>query len=306
MILIHDLFKGIIFLNMKRLLSLVLIASSPMAAAVNDIFPTDYVANKPGDVVTTLYLSESESDTYYRNKSKILDETLSTSVQALRLGYSTQLFGFTTAFTAVGFHAKNTFEGPTLETLYPKTTSGYGDLRLGVTAWLLNDRENMHYFAITPMISLPVGTYDAARSINIGENRYKATLSAGYVNRFLHGDGGEMLLELSPEFAFFGDNDNAQGKKIEQEPSFALTGYLRYRPVTFASVFVGSQINRGGETTINGMDQNNAPENTKIMIGGSFFVLGTQIILRHAQDTHVENGFKSNCHTTLRLQWMFK
>jgi hypothetical protein len=305
MILIHDLFKGIIFLNMKKLLSLILIASSPMAAAVNDIFPTDYVANKPGDVVTTLYLSESESDTYYRNKSKILDETLSTSVQALRLGYSTQLFGFTTAFTAVGFHAKNTFEGPTLETLYPKTTSGYGDLRLGVTAWLLNDRENMHYFAITPMISLPVGTYDAARSINIGENRYKATLSAGYVNRFLHGDGGELFLELSPEFAFYGDNDNAQGRKIEQEPSFALTGYLRYRPIPIAGLFVGYQINRGGETSIDEIAQNDEAKNTKIMFGGAVFVLGTQITLRHAEDIDIENGFKTDRQTTLRLQWIF-
>jgi hypothetical protein len=291
---------------MIRVLTLIILSVSYLSAAQNDIFPTDYVANRPGDIITTIYLSDSESNAYYRNGTKILDEISATSIQALRFGYTTEISGYTTALTAVGLHAKTTFDGSVLEALYPKTTSGYGDIRLGLTTWLLNDREHMEYFALTPMISIPVGTYDATRAVNIGENRYKATLNAGYVNRFLHGDVGELFLELSPEIAFYGTNDNAQGKKIEQEPSFALTGYLRYRLLPIGALFIGYQINQGGETIKDGIHQNDEPMNSKMMLGVSIFIYGTQIILRHSQDTQIENGFKNNPHTTLRLQWNFR
>jgi hypothetical protein len=289
---------------MKNFLWL-LIMSIPIWSAQNDVFPTDYVANKQGNIVTTIYFSESEANTYYLHGTKILDETLSSSIQVLRVGYTTEFFGYTTAFTGVGFHAKNTFNGTTLETLYPKSTSGYGDVRLGVTTWLLNNHEKMEYFAITPMVSIPIGTYDPSRSINIGENRYKATLSAGYVNRFLHGNAGELFFELSPELAFFGDNDNAHGRKIQQDPSFALTGYIRYRPIPITGLFLGYQMNQGGETTINGIAQNDEVKNSRIMAGVAFFAYKTQIILRHAEDIGIENGFKSNRYTTLRFQWNF-
>jgi len=276
-----------------------------LSAAQNDVFPTDYVSNKLGDIVTTLYYTDSSADAYYRNGTKIMNESLSTSLEALRIGYTTNIYGFTTALTAVGFYAKNTFDGATLETLYPKNTSGYGDFRLGITTWLLNDRERMQYFAITPMISIPIGTYDSSRSINIGENCYKATLSAGYVNRFLHGDAGELFIELCPEIAFFGDNNNARGDKLEQKTSYALTGYVRYRPIPIVGIFAGYQMNHGGETILNSVVQNNAPETTKMMIGGAVFVYGTQVIVRHAEDIHVENAFKINRQTTLRAQWNF-
>lgn len=288
----------------KKLL-IVSALGSLLYGAQNDIYPTDYVANKPGDIVTTLYLTEADTDEVYRRGSKILDESSELSLQALRIGYTTELWGYTTVFTVVGLHAKNTMEGTVLESLYPKSTSGYGDLRLGMTTWLINDPQNMRYFAITPMISLPVGTYDSSRAINIGENRYKATLNLGYVDRFWHGDKGELFAELSPELALFGDNSNARGHRIEQKPTYALSGYLRYRPIPITGIFAGYQINRGGETSIDGVPQNDASNNERWMVGGALFAFGTQIILRYAQDRKTDNGFKTANYTTLRLQWIF-
>lgn len=289
----------------KKLLLISTALCSLLHAAQNDIYPTDYVANKPGDIVTTLYLTESDTDEVYRHGSQILDESSELSLQALRLGYTTELWGYTTTFTAVGFHAKTTMDGSVLESLYPKSTSGYGDLRLGMTTWLINDPQNMHYFAITPMISLPVGTYDPNLPLNIGENRYKATLNLGYVDRFWHGDKGELFAELSPEIAYFGDNDNVRGHRLEQKPAYALSGYLRYRPIPITGIFAGYQINRGGETSIDGISQDDASNNERWMAGGALFAFGTQIILRYAQDRKTDNGFKAANYTTLRLQWIF-
>lgn len=276
-----------------------------MIGAQNDVFPTDYVANKPGDIVTTLYFKESEGNGYYRNDVKLINDSVAITTQVLRFVYTTKVFGYTSALLGVGAYAKTEFDGPVVERLYPKSTSGIGDMRFGITTWLLNNSAEMKYFAITPMISIPVGSYDPSRSVNIGENRYKAALSAGYVNRFMNNEIGELFLELSPELAVYGDNNDARGKKIEQNPSYALTGYLRYRPMTMMGIFTGYQINRGGETILNGVEQNDQPNNTRFMLGGAIFLYGTQIILRHARDTHIQSGFKTSDETTLRLQWTF-
>ena len=64
-------------------------------------------------------------------------------------------------------------------------------------------------------------------------------------------------------------------------------------------------MNHGGETILNSVVQNNAPETTKMMIGGAVFVYGTQVIVRHAEDIFIENGFKMCRQTTLRAQWSF-
>jgi len=282
------------------------IAATSVFGAQNDIFPTDYIASKPGEIATTLYFKESEASGYYQNGSKLLDDSVALSIQALRLIYTTEMFGYTTSLIGVGAYTKTLFDGPVVETLYPKTTSGMADLRLGITSWLLNDPTNMEYFVITSIISLPTGEYDASRAINIGENRYKATLSAGYVNRFMNNETGELFLELSPEIAVYGANNDALEKKIEQKPSYALTGYLRYKPIPPLGLFTGYQINRGGETIVNKAEQNDQPENTRFMLGGSLFFYGTQIIFRHARDTHIRTGFKTENETTLRMQWSFK
>lgn len=289
---------------MKQFFLLILTVSS-MMGAINDVFPTDYVANKSGDITTTLYFKESDGNGYYHNSEKLINDSVAITTQALRLGYTTKFFEYTTALVAVGSYAKTEFKGSVVEAIYPQTTSGIGDIRLGITTWLINNPSEMEYFAITPMVSLPSGTYDSSHAINIGENRYKGTLSAGYVNRFMNNDMGELFLELSPELAIYGNNDNAQGQKIEQKPSYSLTGYLRYRPVPMMGIFTGYQINHGGETILNGVEQNDQPNNTRFMFGGALFLYGTQIIVRQARDTHLQSGFKTGDETTVRLQWIF-
>lgn len=289
---------------MKQFFLLILTVSS-MMGAINDVFPTDYVANKSGDITTTLYFKESDGNGYYHNSEKLINDSVAITTQALRLGYTTKFFGYTTALVAVGSYAKTEFKGSVVEAIYPQTTSGIGDIRLGITTWLINNPSEMEYFAITPMVSFPTGAYDSSRAINIGENRYKGTLSAGYVNRFMNNNIGELFLELSPELAIYGDNNDARGKKIEQNPSYALTSYLRYRPIPIAGIFTGYQINRGGETILNGIEQNDQLKNTRFMLGGAIFLYGTQIIFRHARDTHIQSGFKTSDETTIRVQWIF-
>jgi len=291
---------------MRYVLPAIVMLAYGLAGATNDIFPTDYVANRPGDTLATLYLKNSSSSGYYKDKTKLLNDSLSMQIMALRVGHTIDILGLTTSLVGVGIYAKSIFDGSVVESLYPKSTSGAGDLRLGATGWLVNDSKNMEYLALSSFVSLPTGSYDAARSINIGENRHKGIFTVGYVKRVLRGNNGELFLELSPECTIYGKNSDAKGKTITQKPSFALTGYLRYRPVPWVGMFAGYQTNQGGESYIDGAAQNDTQNNQRVMLGGSLFAYNTQIILRYAKDTVINTGFKTGSETTLRLQWNFR
>lgn len=289
---------------MRRLLLLPIVCAS-LSGAVNDIFPTDYVATQIGETILTLYHRETKGDGYYRNGDKLLNDSVDTRIEAMRIAHTIDTYGYATSLIAVALHARADFNGPVVESLYPHRTSGAGDLRMGFTTWLVNDPVSVEYFALTPMIFLPTGDYDPARAFNIGENRYKASLNAGYVNRFMNNEAGELFAELSPEIVVYGPNSDARGKKIQQDPSYALTGYLRYRPIPIMGIFAGYQINRGGESIIDGIRQNDESDNERIMAGGAVFAYGTQIVLRYAKEVRIATGFRTGDEVTLRLQWRF-
>jgi hypothetical protein len=68
-------------------------------------------------------------------------------------------------------------------------------------------------------------------------------------------------------------------------------------------VHVGGQLNRGGETRINGVDQRNPANNERVMAGMSWFLPAQQqVILRVARDTAIDNGFGTGREILLRYQ----
>ncbi len=293
---------------MKKHISSAILLSSVAAnsfGAVNDIFPTDYVSNNVGDTVATLYMRNSDSKGVYKNGKQILNESAHAQIDALRLSHTVNTFGYNTAFVGVITRAKVKFEGAFLEATNKQYNSGYADSRAGLTTWLVSNNAKMEYLALTTMVSLPTGQYDGNKAFNIGENRYKAIVGGGYVNRFMDNNIGELFFEFSPEVVYYGANNKFQGKKLEQKPSFSMTGYLRYRPVTSAGFFIGGQTNKGGETIVNGKPMGDSAGNTRIMGGVAVFVLGTQVVLRGAKDIGVYNGLRNTNEVTLRLQKTF-
>lgn len=109
---------------------------------------------------------------------------------------------------------------------------------------------------------------------------------------------------MSPEIALYGDNDEYVGnRRLEQRISYALTGYLRWRLDPAWHVHLGGQLNRGGETRINGFDQGNPANSNRLMAGMSFFLPEQQqLILRFARDSDIDNGFRTGREFLLRYQ----
>jgi hypothetical protein len=273
-------------------------------AAVNDVLPADYFPLAAGTSTVAVYGYERKASGYYDQNRKQAEGELNTEILALRVGHFLELAGRPVSVIAVLPWANAGVEPAGLASVFGKDARGMGDLRFGATGWLLSDRNSGQYLGITAMVSLPTGDYERTQALSIGENRYKATLSLGWIQPLAN----SLNLEITPELAWFGDNpDYIHGNKLEQKISYALTGYLRYRLTPNWQLHAGGQLNYGGETKINGTDRNDAPDNSRIMLGTTYNSDSRQHqwIVRLAKDMEIKNGFKTDAELLVRYLWMF-
>ncbi len=282
-----------------RFLSL-LLPATVSHAAVNDVLPGDYYPLQPGQTTLTAYAYDREIQGPYAGGRKTFDGRIDSRVLALRAARFFRVGDTILAGVAVLPWSGSRVAPAPLATALGAKAEGLSDLRLGLTAWLINDKTAAHYLGLSSMLIAPTGDYDARQVLNAGENRWRYVLSAGWQKDITP----RFLVELSPEIAFYGDNNDYTGnRKLEQRASHALTGYLRWRVSPAWHVHVGGQINRGGETHINGADQRNPANNERVMAGMNWFLPHQQqIILRLARDTSVNNGFCTDHEILLRYQ----
>lgn len=275
----------------------------PAHAAVNDIFPGDYYPIKPGITTAALYAYDRAQVGPYSHGHQLLDGESNSIIIATRFTHTFLIGETAVAAVVVLPWAKSHVSPAPLARFLGEESEGFSDIRLGLTAWAINNPANAHYLALSSMVVAPTGEYDKNQRLNIGENRWKLIMSGGWQKDITR----QFLVELSPEVVFYGDNnDYVNNGNLEQKTSAALTGYLRYRATPTWHVHVGGQLNRGGETMINGVDQHNSPNNNRLMAGMTWFIPSNhQIILRAARDTAIDNGFRTNREIALRYQLSF-
>lgn len=282
---------------------MLLICAQPAQAAVNDIFPGDYFPLAPDTTSVSLYAFDRDQAGPYANAAKLADGELDSRILTLRLARTAQVAGHTVSSVLVLPWFRSTASPAPLSTYLGAPAEGLADLRLGAAVWLINDRPTAHYLALNAFVIAPTGEYHADKLLNAGENRWKLVLGGGWQKDLTP----KWLVELSPELAFYGDNDAYDGhKRLSQRPSYALTGYLRHRATPTWHVFLGGQINAGGETELDGVDRNDPAGNRRIMAGMTWFLPGQQqIILRGARETSIDNGFRTERELALRYQINF-
>lgn len=182
--------------------------------------------------------------------------------------------------------------------------SGIGDLILASTVWLVNEPAKRRYFGITPYVYVPTGSYDNDHALNLGENRWKYTLQAGYIQ----GLTDKLTLDLVADVTFFGKNDEYGPAKatLKQSELFQGQAFLRYNFTDAFDVRVGVSRLWGGETKVDGVRQDDEPDTSKFSVGASYFVTkGTQLLVNYGQDMSVENGFKEHNRINLRVLQVF-
>lgn len=278
-------------------------SGSAVNAAVNEVIPGDYEAPGIGINLATLYLAEKKMSGPYAKGDKLTEEHVISRITALKLTATVDIGGYTFCPMAALPYSITKSEGESIAGMLGQKSTGFADVIVGATGWLINDKQKNQYLAATFLFFAPTGEYDSRQLLNIGENRYKSTLNIGYVQKLSE----DFILELSPELAVYGKNKNSLGRTIEQRPSYALTTTLRYNQTPKLTLFGGFQQNYGGETLINDVAQNDMSKMQKATAGAYYYTLaGTQILLKYGKEFEIVSGMKTSDDFLLRFQWWFK
>lgn len=151
-------------------------------------------------------------------------------------------------------------------------------------------------------VTAPTGDYDKNKVINIGTNRWVLKPEVAFGHPI-----GPTWLELNSWVSLYGDNDDYQGdSKLEQRPLYALEGHYSYTFNPALWVSLDGTWSKGGETRINGVNQDNEQENT--LLGASLgFMLSTQLggLLAYTDTVSEQSGSPDVNTWTFRLQYLW-
>lgn len=268
-----------------------------------DIDAGDYTALPEGSNVGLLYMQHAERKSLHGNGHQIPGNNgLDSDIGILRLIHFTKIGGYTVDPQLLLPFGKLNGTGDMSAPL--GQGSGTGDLILAATVWTINEPENKRYLGITPFLIAPTGTYDAAKALNLGENRWKYALQLG----FIQGVGDKLTFDLAADVTAYGTNNqaNAAGQSLTQAASYQVQGFMRYALSPGWDLRAGLSRTRNGETKLDGVGQGNASTIDKLQLGTAVFVgPKTQLLATWGRDLSVDNGFKEATRVNLRLLQVF-
>ena len=268
-------------------------------AAIVDIQPGDYVALTPGDYALTGFFYQRSASGPFKAGDRTGSARVKSEVAAVRLNGFREVAGMPWAWSVVPLWSKARLAEGIMPAVFGQDAGGSGDLRLSATLWPVADRERGHYLGLTVAIFEPTGNYSNQRILNIGDNRRKLAIVAGWSSPLTN----TLRLELIPELAFYGTNNDYLGsRRRTQDETLALTSYLRWSTALQWEIYAGAQLNSGGESAINNLGQNDVARNTRLMLGVTHILdRDTLVSARYGADTHVENGFRLDNEWQLRI-----
>lgn len=209
----------------------------------------------------------------------IVDSEIESRFQTASLAYAyiTSLNGRTGGF---GFVVPSvsmlSFDKSSRQVLIDET--GWGDVTLTFDYNLFGapalTREELarhrpgNYAGLHFSLTTPTGSYEAARNVNIGGNRWalKTTLNYSITN-----DGGESWWDFYPSVRFFSDNNEfGGGSTLSQKPLFALEAHYSRNVTNGAWISAGLITAFGGETRSNGEISEESMQDLRLALGAGF------------------------------------
>lgn len=181
------------------------------------------------------------------------------------------------------------------------SASGVGDAIVTATVWLVNQPEEGRFFGVTPAVYVPIGRYDRNRALNLGENRWKYMLQAGYVTPL---GTPQLSLQLSGDVTAHGRNDDygADSRTLKQKPVLQLQAWLRWKATDTFDYRLGFSHFRGGRTEVDGTSNDDALRTTNMKLGvGWDFAPGWNLVALYGRDLDVRNGLREADRINLRL-----
>lgn len=268
-----------------------------------DVNSTDYVPAPVGTNVLALYSTYTTRGSYETlHGGQISGATgLDSMVEIVRLIHYMDFFGFTLApqiLVPFGSLYNGELGGVNL-----KSATGFADPILAAPLWLVNNAKTGSFFAITPYLFIPVGSSDPNQALNLGENRWKFDLQAGYAQKL----GDSFMLQLTGDVMWYGANNYTAANvpyKLTQDTTYQFQAWLSYSPAADATwrFAVGYSQFWGGEQQLDGTSNGAATQASQVRLEVSKFVAPDFQVLGLVQtDVAASGGFKEDFRGTIRL-----
>nr|WP_113865930.1 transporter [Brenneria salicis]NMN90825.1 hypothetical protein [Brenneria salicis ATCC 15712 = DSM 30166]RBP63549.1 hypothetical protein DES54_11162 [Brenneria salicis ATCC 15712 = DSM 30166]RLM30970.1 phenol degradation protein meta [Brenneria salicis ATCC 15712 = DSM 30166] len=267
-----------------------------------EVTPGDYEQLPVGTTLGLLYYQHATTDSLYaQGRQTSSDFNLKSDIGMLRLLHVYALSDTLTIDPQFLLPFGRIAGGADASAL--GDASGTGDLILAAPLKLrLNSARDTLSF--TPYLYVPTGSYNKDDALNLGENRWKIDLQAAYVKHFPE----KWALDLVGDAIWYGDNNDfsANSVRLEQDISYTAQIMGRYMPDTTTSFGIGFGHNWGGETTIDGVAQDNKQKTTDIRLTAAKFVTPKdQVQIQLGRDLSVDNGAKEDFRMNLRYARVF-
>ncbi|CAG2156787.1 hypothetical protein LMG31506_05810 [Cupriavidus yeoncheonensis] len=266
-----------------------------------DVDAGDYTALPAGTNLGLLYYQHAARDRVYASGNQVAGGSLDSDVGILRYVHFMDIGGFTVDPQFLLPFGKLR-ASDNLSAL--GSASGVGDLILAATVWLVNQPDRKQYFGITPFLYVPVGSYDRDKPLNLGENRWKFALQAGYIAPL----ADKVTLDLVADVTVFGNNTRfgPASATLRQDALAQGQAWLRYHFTDTFDIRGGLSYAFGGETSVNGVSRNDRTNTSKFSVGFAWFPApSVQVLGTYGQDLSVRNGPMENSRFNVRLLKVF-
>ena len=133
--------------------------------------------------------------------------------------------------------------------------------------------------------------YTLPSSLNLGANRWAFKPEIGFVKGF-----GDTYLDLTVAYEWYTDNDDPLGgDKLEQDPVLTLEAHVSHDITKAFYVSADYFYHWGGETSLDGVDQNNEQSNHAWQGTLGFGIADNyQLLLQYRNDFLVKSGPKTD------------
>ena len=285
-----------------RFLCLGALAGAATVAQAVDVDAGDYTALPAGTDLGLVYYQHAHRDRLYSGGHRVpVDGGLDSDVGIARGVHFMDIGGYIVDPQFLLPFGQLKGRGDLAPSL--GSGSGAGDLILAATVWLTKPSDKTH-FGITPFVYVPTGSYDHDKALNLGENRWKFALQAGFITPLTE----SVTLDLAADATVNGKNDDygAARQTMRQDALYQVQGFLRYSLSPAADLRFGLSEVAGGETRVDGVAQGNRQSTSKFSLGGAWFVAPrTQLMANYGRDISVRDGFKEANRINLRLLQLF-
>ncbi|GAA5004810.1 transporter [Acinetobacter puyangensis] len=270
-----------------------------------DLNSQDLIPAPAGTNAVLGYMTYASRDSFATiNDKEIKDNTgLKSVVGIFRYVYYMDIGGFTVAPQVLLPYGR-LYDG-SLNNTRLESASGAADPIFAAPVWLVNNSKTN--FAIVPYLYVPAGAYDAGRTLNLGENRWKFDLQLGGTQQL----GGGFTAQVSADVMWYGDNKDAINNgvgRLEQDNTYQVQGWLSYTPPEDKTWTLAAGYSKywGGKQTVDGVENGQMTKVDQLRLELSKFVAPTvQLQGQLQRDLQMEGGFKEDLRATLRIMKVF-